>query len=363
MTAPRFVALTERGAALARRLQPSFPGSMVHGLARRVAQADTRFDDARAELGALFAGGEPIVAIMAAGIVVRSLAPMLADKLVEPPVLVLAEDGSAVVPLLGGHGGANALAARIAAALGIAPAITTAGELVHGVALDDPPRGWRIATPGRLKATAAALVAGEPIDLVVEASDAAWLIPSCREAIGGVAAKRPGRSSVALERPLTSPSRASRVPPLLFASGEQEGMSIVVTDRAGARGEALVYHPPVLVLGVGCERGAAPEEVVAFARAVLAEAGLAEGAIAGVASIDIKMDEAAVHALAGALDVPVRFFTAAELAREEARLATPSDYVKATVGVAGVAEAAALAAAGPDSRLVLAKRIGPRATV
>jgi cobalt-precorrin 5A hydrolase/precorrin-3B C17-methyltransferase len=322
---PRFVALTGTGAALARRLQREFPGSLVHGLARRVEDADASFDDARAELGALFAGGAPLVAIMAAGIAVRALAPLLGDKHAEPPVVVLAEDGSAVVPLLGGHRGANDLARAIAARLGIRAALTTAGELVHGVALDAPPPGWRIATPERLKPVAAALVAGTPVDIDMGAGDAGWL--SALHSPGGTAAR------------------------------------IVVTDRAGAQGDALVFHPPVLILGVGCERGAPPEEIVAFVRAGLAEAGLAEGAVAGIASIDIKMDEPAIHALAASLDVPARFFTAEELRREEHRLATPSDYVKATVGVAGVAEAAALAAAGPDARLVLAKRVGPRATL
>lgn len=140
-------------------------------------------------------------------------------------------------------------------------------------------------------------------------------------------------------------------------------MRIVVTDRIGSLGDALVYHPPVLALGIGCERDAPVDEVVAFARATLAAAGLAEGAVACVVSIDVKLDEVAVHALAAVLGVPARFFTAEELQREEPRLATPSDYVKATVGVAGVSEAAALAAAGSDATLVLAKKIGPRATI
>ena len=78
----------------------------------------------------------------------------------EPPVLAIAEDGSAVVPLLGGHHGGNALARHLGEMLGIAPAITTAGDLRLGVALDEPPPGWRLANPGRAKPVAAALLAG-----------------------------------------------------------------------------------------------------------------------------------------------------------------------------------------------------------
>ena len=54
-------------------------------------------------------------------------------------MLAVAEDGSAVVPLLGGHHGANDLARRLAELLGCAAAVTTAGDRRFGVALDRPP--------------------------------------------------------------------------------------------------------------------------------------------------------------------------------------------------------------------------------
>jgi cobalt-precorrin 5A hydrolase/precorrin-3B C17-methyltransferase len=59
-------------------------------------------------------------------------------------VLAVAEDGSAVVPLLGGLGGVNVMAREIAEALGVA-AITTSGELRFGTCLLNPPQGyaWR----------------------------------------------------------------------------------------------------------------------------------------------------------------------------------------------------------------------------
>ena len=115
MSAPAFVALTERGAVLARKIAASFPGAAVHGLDRRVANPDLAFSDTTSHLRALFAAGRPTVAVCASGVVIRALAPLLSDKTAEPPVLALAEDGSAVVPLLAGHRGANELARKIAA--------------------------------------------------------------------------------------------------------------------------------------------------------------------------------------------------------------------------------------------------------
>jgi cobalt-precorrin 5A hydrolase/precorrin-3B C17-methyltransferase len=94
----------------------------------------------------------------------------------------------------------------------------------------------------------------------------------------------------------------------------------------------------------------------------LAKAGLSPLAVAAVFSIDVKADEAAVLTLAESLGVPARFFDPATLEAETPRLATPSDLVFREVGCHGVAEGAALAAAGPGGTLVVAKTKSARAT-
>src|SRR5690606_31870312 len=149
----------------------------LHGLAGRVEGADLAFEDTGATLRALFAAGRPIVGLCAAGILIRCLAPLLAGqesggKRSEPPVLALAEDGSSVVPLLGGHRGANSLARQLAGGLGAAAAVTTAGDLRLSVALDEPPPGWRLANPDAAKGVMARLLAGEAVRLEGEAP---WL--------------------------------------------------------------------------------------------------------------------------------------------------------------------------------------------
>jgi cobalt-precorrin 5A hydrolase/precorrin-3B C17-methyltransferase len=321
---PVLVALTAAGLALARRLAEGLPGAELHGRAGRAEGADFSFTDTAAHLRDLFAAGRPVVGICAAGILIRALAPLIRDKTGEPPVLAVAEDGRAVVPLLGGHRGANALARRLGDLLGVAPAVTTAGDLRFGVALDGPPPGWRLANPGDHKAFAAALLSGAGVTLE---GSAPWL-------------------------------EASDLP---FA--EAADLALLATEKAETGSHrVLVYHPAVLALGLGCERGAAPEEVLALARDTLAEAGLAEGALAGVFSIDLKADEPALHAAAEALDVPARFFDAARLAAETPRLVNPSELVFREVGCHGVAEGAALAAAGPEGELVVPKVKSAHAT-
>lgn len=321
---PVVVVLSPGGLDVARRLAAALGGAPVHGRAGRVSGADRSFDDAGPHLRRLFQDGRAIVGVCAAGALIRALAPVLADKRREPPVVAVAEDGSAVVPLLGGHHGANDLARRLATVLGCPAAVTTAGDLRFGVALDAPPRGWHLAAGGDVKGMMADLLAGHAVRLD---GTAPWLADAPMPWAGGA------------ERVIAATPK--RLPP-----------------RPGA----LVYHPEVLAVGVGCERGADPGEAVALVRDALDGETLAEAAVAAVVSLDLKSDEPAVHAVAAALQRPARFFDAARLEAETPRLANPSDLVYRAVGCHGVAEAAALAAAGPDGRLVVSKRKSGRVT-
>ncbi|MEX1203942.1 MAG: cobalamin biosynthesis protein, partial [Dongiaceae bacterium] len=321
------IVLGPSGLATARRVRDALPGAALHGFGPRVAEGAVAFAEVGAHLRALFASGTPIVGVCAAGVLIRACAPLLADKEAEPPVVAVAEDGSVAVPLLGGHRGANELARRVAAALGGVAAITTAGDLRLGFALDDPPPGWRLADAAAVKPVTAALLAGEPVGLAVETAEAdcAWL----------------RRAPFAADGPVR----------------------LRVTDRAVAgASDTVVLHPATLAVGVGCERGAPADDLVALVRRALAEAGLAAGSVACVASIALKAAEPAVHEAAAALGVPARFFDAAALAAETPRLANPSDLVFRETGCYGVAEGAALAAAGPAATLVVAKTRSARAT-
>jgi cobalt-precorrin 5A hydrolase/precorrin-3B C17-methyltransferase len=323
------VVLGPSGLALARRLAAALPETAVHGYAPRIGDATVRFDDVGEHLRRLFLGGEAIVAVCAAGIVIRSLASLLADKRAEPPVVAIAEDGSVAVPLLGGHHGANDLARRIAQLTGGTAAITTAGDVRLGLAFDDPPLGWRAANPAAAKAVTAALLAGERVDLEIESAepDCGWL-----RAAGAAP-------------PAGSPA------------------SVLVTDRAqsGDHG-ALILHPATLAIGIGCERGASADEVRALVTQCLVHAGLSPLAVAGVFSIALKAAEPAIHAVAQELGVPARFFPAEVLLAETPRLSERSDIVFRETGCWGVAEGAALAAAGPLAELVLPKQRSTRAT-
>jgi len=128
-------------------------------------------------------------------------------------------------------------------------------------------------------------------------------------------------------------------------------MTVSRTDRAR-----------LYILGLGCERGADAVEVSTLAQQALMAAAIGADDVAAVASIDSRRDERAILAVAGELGVPVTFFTAARLEEETPRIKNPSAIVFARVGCHGVAESAALAAAGAEAALVVPKIKSAHAT-
>lgn len=315
---PVVIALNRAGEPTAHRIAATL-GAPVHGRAGRVDSADAFFPNALSHVRDLFAAGIPVVGVCASGILIRAVAPLLANKTSEPPVLSVSDDGGVVVPLLGGHRGANRLARQIAEELVAKAAVTTAGDVALGVALDEPPLGYRLQNPRDAKSVMAKLLSGASPRIV-------------------------GDNIFGLDSDANGP------------------VDLVVTETA-LEGDAarLVYHPQTYVLGVGCARGTEPAELETLVRDMLAEADVAPGAIAALATLDLKADEPAVNALAAALDLPLRLFTAAELEAMTPRLANPSEIVFAEVGTHGVSEAAALATAG-GTELAVEKRKSANAT-
>jgi len=321
---PAIIALSEAGAMLARRIQAILHSGEVLGLEGRVADCDRSFSNVAAILHDVFTAVRPIIGICATGILIRTLAPFLISKESDPPVLAVAEDASVIVPLLGGHHGANALATRLAQALGGVAALTTASDVTLGVPLDAPPAGWCLRASAGYKRVAAELLSGAPARIVVESGPSPdWL--------------------------------------LQLPQAEDALLSILVTDRADAEAD-LVYAPQTIVVGIGCERLADEDEVWQLVEKSLTEANIAEEAVACVASIALKAAEPAIHGVARRLGVPARFLDAARLEQETPRLKNPSDLVYRETGCHGVAEGAALAGVGADGDLVLPKQRSQRAT-
>ena len=172
MKPPAILILGETSIPVARQVQMSLPEAVVYGLINRTHSADFTYTNFGETVREFFQTGTPIIGICAAGILIRTLAPLLTNKWQEPPVLAIAEDGSAVVPLLGGLQGVNDLARQIASVWQISPAITTTGDIRFKTTLLSPPLGYQLVNPDDAKKFLADLLAGEKVKLIGAAD---WL--------------------------------------------------------------------------------------------------------------------------------------------------------------------------------------------
>ncbi|MBL4908270.1 MAG: precorrin-3B C(17)-methyltransferase [Sneathiella sp.] len=321
---PAIILLNDSGRPIADKLIQLYPEALIHGLGGRTKDADITFQKTASHIGELFKSGTPILGICASAILVRCLAQSLDNKQTEPPVVAISDTGGVVVPLLGGHHGANDMARSIAKHLNGQAAITTASDIHYNIALDNPPKGLVLGNPEDTKLFISGLLAGKTI----------W---------------RDG-SHPWLE--------ASDLP----FSDDGELTITVTTQNVTGDSSSLVFHPKTLSLGVGCERHTDATELLLLIKTTLSDNNISPFSIACVTSIDLKSDEIAVHCAAKHFGLTPRFFSASRLEDETARLQTPSDIVFAEVGCHGVSEGAALAAAGNPSSLIIPKQKSKRAT-
>jgi cobalt-precorrin 5A hydrolase/precorrin-3B C17-methyltransferase len=115
------------------------------------------------------------------------------------------------------------------------------------------------------------------------------------------------------------------------------------------------WHPPVLWIGIGCERNTSKELIANSLNDFLKSRNLSPHSIAGFATVDIKKDEKGIVELAKENHLPIKFFTKEDLSK--IIVPNPSNVVQKEIGTPSVAEASCLLAAGEESKLLEEKRI------
>lgn len=333
-------AVTAAGARLGRRVADALGADLL--VAERFAADVSGRAFAlpmRDAVAATFRGYDRHVFVLAVGATVRLVAPLLASKVTDPAVVCLDEAGRFAVALVGGHrAGANDLAGEVARASGATAVVTTASDVRGTLAVDLLGRdlGFVLEDPrGNATRAAAAVVNGDPVAVLQEAGSRAWW-----------------PAGAPLPANVTRLGAGAELDPSRFAA------ALVITDRAipdALLERAVVFRPPTLAVGLGCDRGAPASAIAGALDAVLAASGLARGAIAALATIDVKRDEAGLVQAATALGRPLRFFPAAALDAAPG-LERPSETVRRCVGTRGVCEPAALLAAGA-ARLLVPKQL------
>lgn len=308
----KIISFTNRGVALGCRLRDALDNVLVQVYARS-SDLSLRFTELRRFSQQAMFDCDSVIFIGATGIAVRSVAPFLRGKNQDPAILVLDEHGHYVVPLLSGHlGGANALAEKIATAIGAFPVITTATDINDTFAVDvwAKDNDFLVYEIHRIRCISAALLRGEFV---------------------GLQSDFPVRDDVLPQG-------------ILLDTKTENGVVLSVRTDASPFSNTLHLVPRRAVwVGIGCRKGIAQDTLERALKNVLDAEQIPNEALCGFATIERKAYEPGLCALAHSYSLPVKTFTADQLRGAEG-IFTPSTFVQETVGVDNVCERAAILA-------------------
>ncbi|MBE9061992.1 precorrin-3B C(17)-methyltransferase [cf. Phormidesmis sp. LEGE 11477] len=282
---------------------------------------------------------EGFVFCLASGAVVRLIAPLLTDKTVDPAIVVVDQARKVAISLCGGHqGGGDRLTLQVGQLLEAQPILTGAANGLELPAIDTlgKPFGWKQGT-GDWLGVSSAVAKQAPIQIIQEAGTDLWQKHLPKSHIFQF-----GFPEFKDRNDFPSPQARIWISPI------QRTFS---PDAALPKAQ---WHPRVLWLGIGCERGT-DKALIAYAiEKACVENHLAMDAIAGVATLSLKADEVGLLELLQEKNWPLKCFDADSLKKID--VPNPSEIVEQAVQTPSVAEAAALKAAG-SSQLCVQKHI------
>lgn len=318
--------LTDEGRLLADRLSQVRPGTVFgkENFKENLKQAFQEYDY--------------LVCIMAAGIVIRILAPLIHHKTSDPGVVVMDQKGNYAISLLSGHlGGANDLAREMAAVSGGQPVITTATDVAGELSFDTFAKSHDMAIEniGQLKHVSGALLSGKAVTVITDCQfpdlapdmDKGKLIPlSVKDAREG------------MMNSMTKTTTAVVI---------DEGFRLQEEYAAGYLA-VLYLRPRTICAGIGCKRGMDAGPIEEALRQVLKEEGLSPLSLKCISTIPLKASEPGILTTARHLDVPLVIIPTEEIEAldMESLNIRQSDFVAKQTGVLSVSTASSYLASG-----------------
>lgn len=324
------IAITRNGARLGTRLREGLGDADLYVLKKYAGQAGKEAVTFDGDLGGTIARLWPeyrgFICIMATGIVVRLIAPLLESKDKDPAVVVMDDAGRFAISLLSGHlGGGNMLAERAASVIGARAVITTATDSNELPSFDmiAQAEGWVIDDISRVKTLNACLLDGEEVAVVDPTDRLRFHLQ--------------GKVRFSTHESLVSALRSTAKGVVLISS------RLVPPQFQNDR--MLVLRPKTLFLGIGCNSGTPAGEIADVVSAQMKRQFLCMKSVAAIGSADAKRGEAGLIDFAAAHSIPLRFFSSDEL--NDVAVPSPvSHHAMKAIGATGVAEPAALLAAG-----------------
>lgn len=296
----------------------------------------------------VFSDVDAIVAVMATGIIVRTVAPLLKSKMSDPAVVCVDTSGRFVISLLSGHyGGANELTKLIADGLGAVPVITTASDVLGKQSVDELARALHciILNPESLVAVNSALVNEERLVLVLA-----------------------GNVKIPLDNIRDYETKT-------VENGEQAieiindfDAGVIITNEETLWDElmkpATILKPKKITVGIGSRKNVSEVDIIETVSFALSKANVPLERVDRLATVEIKKDSLSMKNAAKRLGLNLDFISIDDLRSfSHEGLSPDSKLVEQKIGVGGVCERAALIIAGKKAKLILKKTKAKGVTV
>ena len=278
----------------------------------------------------LFYEYDAIIAIMASGILIRSIAPLIESKVTDPAVLNIDDNGNFVISMLSGHlGGANKLTKKIAGLIDAKPVITTSTDVNKKLGIDVLAQDLYLSIDNTKEILFfnKAILDGKKLTFTVN----------------------PDRNFDYLFDYLKNITLEMDV--FFEYSNDVDADEIHVT----LEGHEMILKERKIVVGIGCRRGKEYEKILdAFSKSI-SQLNIHKSRVSMLASAEIKKDEEGILKLSQNLNVSVNFVEIDKLKLFESSDVAKSEFVYSKFGIYGVCEPSALITAGFDSKLIYKK--------
>lgn len=278
----------------------------------------------------LFSEYDAIVAIMASGILVRSIAPLVESKVTDPAVLNIDDNGKFVISTLSGHlGGANELTGKISSLIGATAVITTSTDVNRKLGIDVLARDLYLSIDDTKEILYfnKAILEGREISLTVNPNkNFSYLFDYLN------------RNTLEIDVSIYYSSKVN-----------SDEIHVSLDDHE------MILKERKVVVGIGCRRGKEFKFILDGFNRSLEELNMLPSRVNMLASAEIKKDEKGILELSEKLEIPVEFVDIDKLKLFESRDVSKSDFVYSKFGIYGVCEPSALIMAGFDSKLIYKK--------
>ena len=278
----------------------------------------------------LFYEYDAIIAVMASGILIRSVAPLVESKVTDPAVINIDDNGKFVISALSGHlGGANELAGKVAGLIDATPVITTSTDVNKKLGIDVLAKDLYLSIDNTKEILHfnKAILEGREISLTVNPDmNFDYLFDYL--------------NNVTLE---------------INVSIEYSPKVDTDEIHVSFDGHELTLKERKIVVGIGCRRGKECRFIYDGLKKSLNDLKISHSRVNLLASAEIKKDEKGILELSEKLNIPVEFVEIDKLKLFESSDVSKSEFVYSKFGIYGVCEPSALIMAGFDSELIYKK--------